>query len=145
MDQSNEESFLQDALEEANKAYLSGEVPVGCVIVYKDEIVGRGHNETVRSRNPTRHAEFVAMDQVLTKYKESVFLECDLYVTIEPCIMCASALKVCGFRSIHCCVGNDKFGGCGSVLNLISCGYHPNQKAIDLLQEFYKGENKSIL
>lgn len=125
------------------------EVPVGCVVVYKNEIIGRGHNETVATRNATRHAEFVAIDQILQKYDESIFTECELYVTVEPCTMCASALVLLKFKRVYCGCMNDKFGGCGSVYSLNTCFDHQYscinglyaQEAIELLQQFYSQEN----
>lgn len=71
------------------------EVPVGCVIVHAGLVIGKGRNEVTETKNATRHAEFVAIDQVLAHSgdKWQIFRECDLYVTVEPCIMCAAALR----------------------------------------------------
>ena len=107
---------------------VQGEVPVGCVVVRDGQIVARGANQTNITRNATRHAEFVAIDALLEACDYDVATlqqaQLDLYVTCEPCIMCAGALSTMNFRrAIYGCP-NDKFGGCGSVLNvhLDACG-----------------------
>ena len=151
----SDKEFMKGALNEAEKALNEGEVPVGCVIVYQDKIIGRGHNKTVESRNGTRHAEFEAFDQILNSgYDSSVFAECTLYVTVEPCIMCASALLLLKIKEVYCGCMNDKFGGCGSVYNVHShqddnhsfrnyvChGGLYEQEGIDVLKRFYEQEN----
>ena len=105
------------ALVEAEAALSKHEVPVGCVFIHSVHgAIGRGHNNTVASCNATRHAELEAIDQILQKgYSPAVFRECTLYVTVEPCIMCASALRhiQVGHVVFGCC--NDKFGGCGTA------------------------------
>jgi tRNA-specific adenosine deaminase 2 len=96
------------------------------VFVYNGTIIGRGMNDTNRSYNGTRHAEFIAINQLLStttpsgeqKYPPNVLKECDLYVTVEPCIMCASLLRQFGIRKVYFGAVNDKFGGTGGVLNV---------------------------
>jgi len=121
-------SFMRAALEEADKSRHRREVPVGCVLVRDGSIIARGHNMTNASRNGTRHAEFEAIDSVLQQCQGSVeaaqFQRCQLYVTVEPCIMCAGALSILGIGEVIFGCGNDKFGGCGSILdiNVQGCG-----------------------
>lgn len=144
-----EEKFLKEAFKYAKLALSTNEVPVGCVIVYKDEVIAFGHNETNRTKNPTRHAEFIAIDKVLEKYPKDIFEECELFVTIEPCVMCSSALLLLKFKKVYCCAGNERFGGCGSCLNINQdynfhkylCYLHPSTEAIELLKEFYEQDN----
>ena len=108
---------------------MIGEVPVGCILVYKDQIIGKGRNRVNETRNATRHAEMVAIDQV--KHwcqKKDVMLknvsaECTLYVTVEPCIMCSAALRILGISKVVYGCANERFGGCGSILNIHS-DYH---------------------
>ncbi|KAG0588701.1 hypothetical protein KC19_2G262900 [Ceratodon purpureus] len=122
---------LQNKLAKGALARL--EVPVGCVIVKDGEVIGRGSNRTNETRNATRHAEMEAIDMVLCLWQQSLtahsdnvstegFQQCDLYVTCEPCIMCASALSLLGFRKVYYGCGNDRFGGCGSVLDIHTDG-----------------------
>eukprot|EP00842_Homolaphlyctis_polyrhiza_P005796 jgi/Hompol1/6217/HPOL_002216-RA len=120
-----EQAYMREALSLANEAYDVGEVPVGCVFVHDtDGIIGRGRNRTNETLNGTRHAEFEAIDQILEQrpkdtpldtYITSTFEQTDLFVTVEPCVMCASALRKIGIRRVVYGCGNDKFGGCGSV------------------------------
>ncbi|XP_024395748.1 tRNA-specific adenosine deaminase TAD2 isoform X1 [Physcomitrium patens] len=128
--------FMKLAFIEAREALARLEVPVGCVIVNDGEVIGRGSNCTNETRNATRHAEMVAIDMVLSKWQQlsatpnvnpstEGFQQCDLYVTCEPCIMCAAALSLSGFRKIYYGCDNERFGGCGSVLDIHSDGCAP--------------------
>jgi tRNA-specific adenosine deaminase 2 len=151
------ESFMSEALIEARKSlYEFKEVPVGCVLVYKNEIIARGHNLVTQTANPTRHAEFVCIDQVLEFSKENslnfndVFREIIVVVTVEPCIMCMTALYNLKVKEIIYGCKNDRFGGATvvNVANLlnnstkITSGVN-EEEAMRLLKEFYQGENPS--
>lgn len=129
-------NFMRLAFAEAKGALARLEVPVGCVIVKNGDVIGRGSNRTNETRNATRHAEMEAIDMVLSHRQQSStthndnvstegFQQCDLYVTCEPCIMCASALSLLGFRKVYYGCGNDRFGGCGSVLDIHTDGCAP--------------------
>ncbi|KAG0627610.1 hypothetical protein M758_2G215000 [Ceratodon purpureus] len=129
-------NFTKLAFAEAKGALGRLEVPVGCVIVKDGEVIGRGSNRTNETRNATRHAEMEAIDMVLCLWQQSLtahsdnvstegFQQCDLDVTCEPCIMCASALSLLGFRKVYYGCGNDRFGGCGSVLDIHTDGCAP--------------------
>lgn len=144
--------FMKEALKLAKKALSEGEVPVGCVFVYNNEIIGSGYNQTVQTRNATRHCEMVAIDQILEKYDSKIFSNCTLYVTVEPCIMCAAALLILGVKVVYCGCKNERFGGCGSVyqVNTIQTPMYKTyechsgifeKEAIELLQTFYNQEN----
>jgi tRNA(adenine34) deaminase len=88
----NDEHFMRQAMNEAQKAYLAGEVPVGAVVVCNNRIIARGYNQTERLHDVTAHAEIIALTAA-TEYLGSKYLdECTLYVTLEPCVMCAGAL-----------------------------------------------------
>ncbi|KAI9228972.1 MAG: cytidine deaminase-like protein [Piptocephalis tieghemiana] len=148
--------WMNKAFDQAKEAYQVGEVPVGCVIVQRgaDHILGGGRNETNKTGNATRHAELVAVDRILqsTPYDASIFRDSLLFVTVEPCIMCASALRQLGFLKVYYGCGNDRFGGCGSVLSIHSdpvgdqvpfeaIGGLDADKAVLLLRQFYLREN----
>ena len=123
--QAEQERFMRLSLEQGELAVAAGEVPVGCVYVCRGAVVGTGFNATNAELDATRHAELVAADAMLLaqvgapdsspeRRAEAVdFSACDLYVTCEPCIMCADALGHLGIRRVFfgCC--NDRFGGCG--------------------------------
>ncbi|CCU76704.1 tRNA-specific adenosine deaminase 2 [Blumeria hordei DH14] len=189
---------MGEAVTMAQLALENSETPVGCVLVYQEQVIGRGMNDTNRSFNGTRHAEFMAINQVLTqaqlsnenancmngskleanhiegngnvndqilnkrKYSPEILSQCTLYVTVEPCIMCASLLRQVGIQRVFFGAWNDKFGGTGSVLHIhkrngavtkeIEIGMDRNydfevsggwmrEEAILLLRRFYVQEN----
>ena len=143
--------FMQKALDVAEQALREGETPVACVLVHNGEVVATGMNDTNRSLNGTRHAEFLAISTFLKSYALDDFRNTDLYVTVEPCIMCASALRQYGIRAVYYGCGNERFGGNGSVLAIqsdpnIDVGYPSygglyRAEAIMLLRRFYIQEN----
>ncbi|KAJ2004005.1 tRNA(adenine34) deaminase [Coemansia thaxteri] len=148
-------AFMTVALSMAEEAYQASEVPVGCIFVHKNKIAGRGRNETNETKNGTRHAELVAIDRMLDSgFALADFTETTLYVTVEPCIMCASALRQINIGMVVFGCHNDRFGGCGSVLNVNSdsgldgaaykceSGYLRDE-AIYMLRKFYLKENDS--
>ena len=108
----------------AKEALEKGEVPVGCIMVYRHQVIGTGRNEVNETKNATRHAELVAVDQVKLWCKEQcrcfedVLGECCLYVTVEPCIMCSAALRYLSIPKVVFGCANERFGGCGSILNI---------------------------
>lgn len=118
--------WMREALRLARAALEANEVPVGCIFVYEDQIIGRGGNEVNETKNATRHAELVAFDQVrdwsVSRQLDwqEVLSKATLYVTVEPCIMCAAALRIVGVRTVVFGCRNERFGGCGSVLNINS-------------------------
>ena len=112
-------NYMLEVLQMGEKGLQMSETPVGCILVYNNEIVGRGMNDTNRARNGTRHAEFIAIAQMLQTYLRSALQETDLYVTVEPCVMCASALKQYRIRSVYVGCANDRFGGIGGVLSFL--------------------------
>lgn len=151
---SSSEELMGHALREAQAALACGEVPVGCAYVHpRRGVLGSGHNDTVASCNGTRHAELVALDRILASgCTAAEVAECTLYVTIEPCVMCASALRQLGVCGVVYGAGNDKFGGCGTVLNihadaipglreLPAHGGVREDEAVALLRRFYSHEN----
>lgn len=159
-------------------------MPVGCVFVHNGEVIGSGRNRTNESLNVgqlelllskrklisnntlfkfiqgTRHAEFEGIDMILNssstpKRDPSIFKETDLYVTVEPCIMCSSALRQLGIRKVYFGCRNERFGGCGTVLpihddeRITDCQPYPievgifREEAIMMLRKFYLRENES--
>ncbi|GAM23009.1 hypothetical protein SAMD00019534_061840 [Acytostelium subglobosum LB1] len=157
--------FMKLALNEAKKALDEGEVPVGCVIVHNDVVIAQGSNKTNIKKNATRHAEVEAIDSIFLpggqqhhlceQYNnEKLLSECQLYVTVEPCIMCAAVLQLAHIGTVYFGCYNDKFGGNGSILTIHSVDNfeygHPyncvsgvlREQAIHVLQKFYFQENK---
>ena len=119
--------YMDQALALAREAAAQGEVPVGCVIVRGDEIVGRGRNRRETGKNALGHAELEAIDQACRKLGGWRLWECTLYVTMEPCPMCAGAIVNARIPRVVYGVSDRKCGACGSVCNLFSMGFnhHP--------------------
>ncbi|XP_032230905.2 tRNA-specific adenosine deaminase 2 [Nematostella vectensis] len=160
--------WMEVAIKMAEEALGVGEVPVGCIMVYNNNIIGKGRNEVNETKNATRHAELVAIDEVrdwcIQNHKDTdhVFGNITLYVTVEPCIMCTAALRYVNIPKVVYGCKNERFGGCGSILAVHTeygagdsdkAGANPElppfkcisgifaDKAVELLKEFYKGEN----
>lgn len=108
------------ALELARDAQARGEVPVGAIVVKDGAIVGRGGNATIADRDPTAHAEIVAMRDAARALGNYRLPGCDLYVTIEPCAMCAGAIQHARIGRVVFGAGDPKTGACGSVVDLFS-------------------------
>lgn len=112
------EFFMREALRLAAEAADEGEVPVGAVVVLGDEIIGRGRNSTVRDKNPLSHAEMNAIREALPKVGGWRLVDCELYVTLEPCAMCAGAVVHARLRKLIVGAPDPKTGACGSVLDV---------------------------
>jgi len=110
---------MSEAVTEALKAESLGEVPVGAVIVKDGAVIGHGHNLTVTLKDPTAHAEIAAIKDAAEKLGSRRLLGCDMYVTCEPCAMCAGAMVLSRMRKVYIGVMDPKSGACGSVFNII--------------------------
>ena len=163
-----DEFYMKEALKVAGLALEQLEVPVGCVIVdHLDQIIAWGHNKTNISLDATRHAEIEAFDQLYygesgesgdseeqeIKRQKSMNYQCPLlvlrqatlYVTVEPCVMCAGAIKILGIPRVVFGCRNDRFGGCGSVLPILPAEVYSEgllaDPAMHLLKQCYAQEN----
>ena len=114
------ESFMRAALALAAEAGAAGEVPVGAVIVKAGEIVGRGYNHPIAAHDPTAHAEIVAIRNAASQLGNYRLGGCELYVTLEPCVMCAGAIMHARISSLYYGAADPKTGACGSIANLFS-------------------------
>src|SRR5260370_40273221 len=104
------QSFMDDALSEARAGDAAAEVPVGCVIVREGKIIARAANRTLRDRDPTAHAEMLAIRQAASALGSERLTDCDLYVTLEPCAMCAAALSFARIRRLYYGAAHPKSG-----------------------------------
>ncbi len=102
--------FMQMALEEARAAQARGEVPVGCVIVRSGEVIARAGNRTLADRDPTAHAELIAIREAAATLGSERLIDCDLYVTLEPCTMCAAAMSFARIRRLYFGAADPKGG-----------------------------------
>src|SRR5256886_12563760 len=115
----NDEYFMREALRQAQKAYTAGEVPVGAVIVRAGKIIARAHNQVELLKDATAHAEMLALTQAEAAVGDWRLTECDLYVTQEPCAMCAGALVHTRIRRVIFGCTDPVAGAAGSVINLL--------------------------
>lgn len=113
-----EEKFMKEALKEAQKAYKKLEVPVGAVIVKDGKIIARGYNQKESKTDTTKHAEIIAIQKASKKLKAWRLLDCEMYVTLEPCSMCAGAIINSRIKKVYIGAEDKKTGAVGSVLNL---------------------------
>jgi tRNA(adenine34) deaminase len=116
----NDQIYMSEAIKEAREAAGEDEVPVGCVIVYKGKIIARAHNQVERLKDPTAHAEMLALTSAANYLKAKWLNGASLYVTIEPCSMCAGALVLARIKNLCFGAEDPKAGACGSVVNIIS-------------------------
>lgn len=113
---------MQEALAEAHSAADAGEVPVGAIILLNGEVIGRGQNRVLRDLDPTAHAEIVAMRDAASRLSNYRLTGCELYVTLEPCAMCAGAMIHARIQRLIYAAADPKAGAAGSVLEVIN---HP--------------------
>lgn len=113
-----QEKFMKEALKEAKKAYDKLEVPVGAVIVKDGKIISRAHNLKETKFDTTNHAEIIAIQKASKKLKSWRLLDCEMYVTLEPCSMCAGAIINSRIKKVYIGANDEKTGAVGSVLNL---------------------------
>lgn len=112
------ERFMNEALKEAKKAYKKLEIPVGAVIVKDGEIIARAHNVKEEKNDATKHAEILAIQKASKKLETWRLNDCEMYVTLEPCSMCAGAMIQARLKKVYIGTMDEKTGACGSVLNL---------------------------
>ena len=114
-----EEKYMKEAIRQAKKAYKIGEVPIGCVIVYEDRIIARGYNRRTTDKNTLAHAEIIAINKASKVLGDWRLEECTMYVTLEPCPMCAGAIVQARIPKVVIGSMNPKAGCGGSVINLL--------------------------
>ncbi len=144
--------YMGLALEEAKKAFAADEVPIGAIIVHQNNVIGRGYNQRETLQSPIAHAEILAIQEASQTLKSWRLLEADLYVTMEPCSMCAGALVLARIRSIHFGVSDPKGGACGSVFDIVQepllnhlIEVNSGLRAEDsraLIQEFFRSKRR---
>ena len=117
--QSKDEKYMKEAIRQAKKAYGIGEVPIGCVIVYEDKIIGRGYNRRTIDKNTLAHAELAAIRKASRKMGDWRLEGCTMYVTLEPCQMCSGAIVQSRIPRVVIGCMNPKAGCAGSILNLL--------------------------
>lgn len=115
----DDHKYMQYALKEAQRALDEGEVPVGCVIIHEGALIGKAHNQRETLQDPTAHAEILAITQAAAHLKSWRLEGASLYVTLEPCAMCAGAIILSRIEAVHFGALDPKAGCCGSLMNLV--------------------------
>ena len=143
---------MQEALKEAQRAFQEEEVPVGAVIVHQGKIIARGHNQVERLKDPTAHAEIIAITSAANYLGTKWLLQASLYVTIEPCSMCAGALVLARIKNLYFGASDPKTGASGSVINIVNhkkLNHHIKvtkgifqSECSSLLKDFFKKKRK---
>jgi len=139
----DDEFFMKEALKEAQKAYEENEVPIGAVAVFKNQIIGRGHNQTERLQDPTAHAEILAITAAANALSSWRLKDVEVYTTVEPCVMCAGALVLARVKRIIFGTRDEKFGGCGSVFDVVNEKQLNHQ--IKITEGILKAQSVSLL
>lgn len=119
--------YMKEAVKQAKKAYALGEVPIGCVIVYEDKIIGRGYNRRTIDKNTLAHAEIQAIRKASRKMNDWRLEDCTLYVTLEPCQMCSGAIVQARIKRVVVGCMNPKAGCAGSIMNLLQVSQFNHQ------------------
>lgn len=142
-----QEKYMKEALKQARKAAKLGEVPIGCVIVYQGEIIGKGYNRRNTDKNTLAHAEITAINRASKKMGDWRLEDCTLYVTLEPCQMCAGAIVQARIPQVVMGCMNPKAGCGGSILNILEMPEFNHQVQVtrgvleqqcsDMLKEFF--------
>lgn len=125
-----QEKYMREALKQANKAYLLGEVPIGCVIVHQGKIIGRGYNRRNTDKNTLSHAEITAINKASKHIGDWRLEECTMYVTLEPCQMCAGAIVQARIPEVVMGCMNPKAGCAGSILNILQMPQFNHQVSV---------------
>jgi tRNA(adenine34) deaminase len=144
----SDELWMEEALREARRALEEGEVPIGAVVVFEGKLVGSGHNHNLASSDPTAHAEIIALREAGATLGNHRLLDCELFVTIEPCSMCAGALVHARLKRLVYGADDPKAGAVRSALEVVN---HPRLnhrmeikngvlagRCTELLQSFFK-------
>lgn len=119
MEQDKDIKFMREAIKQARKAYEIEEVPIGCVIVHEDKIIARAYNKRNTKKNTLAHAEMIAIEKACKKLGDWRIENCTMYITLEPCPMCAGAIVQARIPRVVIGTRNKKAGCAGSVLNLL--------------------------
>lgn len=138
-----EEKWMKEAIKEAKKAYEKMEIPVGAVIIKDGKIIARAHNIKEEKQDTTKHAEILAIQKASKKLKSWRLNDCEMYVTLEPCAMCAGALIHSRLKKIYIGTKDEKTGACGSVLNLLQD--YPFNHKVEIEVGVLQGECETLL
>lgn len=146
---------MLEAIKQAEIAFLNDEVPVGAVIIYQNQIISSAFNQMKAKKNPLFHAEIEAINKAMIYLKSSRLNDCDIYVSLEPCAMCAAAISYARIKRLYFAASDKKFGFClgsNSIFKSDNAYFRPEiysaiceEESVELLQKFFKNKRKSDL
>ena len=131
------------ALQEAEKALEGNEIPVGAVVVRENKVIGRGYNQVEKLKDATAHAEMIALTAASSNLGDWRLNECELYVTLEPCIMCTGAMLASRIKRVYFSSFDPKFGACGSLYNIAEEGLYNHR--IEVVSGVYSEESRGLM
>lgn len=139
--------YMDIALKEAKKASKKGEVPIGAVIVKNEKIIAKAHNNKEKTKIVTKHAEIIAIEKACKKLKTWHLNDCELYVTVEPCLMCTGAIIQSRIKKVYFSIENEKFGALTKIIKQknLNIEYEKGlekEKSIKLMQDFFENKRK---
>lgn len=147
--------FMREALRQAEKALEHDEVPIGVVIVHKNRVIAKAYNQTNLLKDPTAHAEMIAITQAAEHLQHDRLLETEIYSTIEPCVMCVGALIHSRVSTLVYGAPNEKYGACGSVIDVLKSGNWNHTMRVErgvlkdqaaaLMQAFFKAKRVKLI
>lgn len=135
--------FMFEAFKLAEKAFEEGEVPVGAVVIYENKIIGKGYNQVELLKDPTAHAEILAISAACSTLQQKYLTGCSLYVTLEPCAMCSGAIVWSKLDRVIFGAMDEKAGGCGTRFN-ITANNHLNHKT-EIIQGVMELDSQYLL
>lgn len=144
--------FLEEAYKEALKAYKEDEVPVGAVVVYEGKIIARAYNKKEKNNDPIGHAEVLCVKKACKKINDWYLKDCEVYVTLEPCLMCVGALINARVKKVYFGARDFKGGALGGLFNLLEqkgfnhyfeFEYLEDDKCSKILKDYFKGKRKN--
>jgi tRNA(adenine34) deaminase len=139
----NDKDFMLLALKEAEQAAAEGEVPVGAVLEYDGTVLAAEHNRMIQSKNPIAHAELLTMQQAMRAHPEKWLLETTLYVTLEPCAMCAGAMVLSRVKRLVFATRDPKAGAAGSIMDLVQSAQLNHRLQVD--ESLMRAESSKLL
>lgn len=142
MDMDSDLYFMKEALKEANKAAIADEVPVGAVLVYRNKIISRGHNQVETLKDATAHAEILCITSAAAHFHEWRLTDAVLYCTLEPCCMCAGAIINSRIKRVVFGAADIRVGASGSLVDVFAC--HPIHK-VEIVRGVLEEESKELL
>jgi tRNA(adenine34) deaminase len=147
------ENYMRFAFREAEKAYEEKETPIGCVIVFENKVIAKSHNQIETLKDPTAHAEILAITSASAYLNSKVLKGCSMYVTLEPCTMCAGAIVLSKIDNLFFGAFDPKSGACGSVINITNnkslnhkvkvSGGILDTECGNILKSFFKGKRNN--